>query len=83
MAKFMFLKSSQLVQALYDAGVIAEPVDYIRRVVIDLEVGQPARVYVERYGDDDALLAGLTAGLQLEATAEDAGVVGRLERRDV
>jgi len=38
-AKFVFLESSPVVQALYDAGVLDEDFENVRRLVIDLEVG--------------------------------------------
>jgi hypothetical protein len=77
MAKFVFLHSSPIVQALVDAGVIDhDQIDYIRRVVIDLEAGAAAKVYVERFADDERLIVGLRAGLQVAGSEEDAGRIG-------
>jgi hypothetical protein len=75
-SKFIFLDSTKIVQALYDAGVIDENFDEISRIVIDLKVGEPARAYVERYLDDEKLHAGLTAGLAVVLTEQEAGRTG-------
>jgi hypothetical protein len=46
--------SRKVLQALVDAGVIREE-DKIRRVIIDLDVGEIAKMYVERFGDERLL----------------------------
>lgn len=72
MAKFIV--GDKLIRSLYDAGAIGDDYESIRRVVIDLELGHVAKLYIERYGDDDQLIAGLTGGsIQVVETAEEAG----------
>ena len=59
------LASRELVAALYDAGFFGDDVgdsDTIRRVVIDLQVGEVAKVYVEHMADEAQLVAALRAG---------------------
>ena len=51
--------------ALHRAGLFADDPNDVRRVVIDLEVGSPARVYVERFVDDSLVDVLLHAGLEL------------------
>lgn len=68
-----FLVGDELLEALYSAGVIGDDYTYIRRIVIDLEVGNPARIYIDKYGDDEQLVPALTAGIRIVDTAEDAG----------
>jgi hypothetical protein len=55
--------ASRVLQALADAGIVDEK-DHIRRVIIDLEIGKAAQLYVERYGDDRllAIAMGLRGG---------------------
>lgn len=43
--------SREMFGVLTDAGII-RPGDYVRRVIIDIEVGQAVIVHVERYGDE-------------------------------
>ena len=51
--------SSVFGNALVEAGVFTkEELNTIHRVVIDAKSGHPIMVYVEKYGDDEAL-AGL------------------------
>jgi len=41
--------------------------DMVRRMVIDLEAGQPGKLYLEMYGDSDALGdPALAAGIGVE-----------------
>jgi hypothetical protein len=68
-----FLVGNELLEALYSAGVIGDDYTYIRRIVIDLEVGNAARIYIDRYADDEQLVAALTAGIRIVDTAEEAG----------
>jgi hypothetical protein len=44
--------SKDVFLAMHEAGVFADDPDLVRRVVIDLESGSPARVYIERYLDE-------------------------------
>jgi hypothetical protein len=44
--------SDRFVEALRDAGIAPEGT---RRVVIDLQAGQPAKVHIERFGDERLL----------------------------
>lgn len=63
MAKFL-VKADDIYAALYAAGVIKEDPESVARVVIDLQAGRPAYVYVEKFADDsigDILTAGLAA----------------------
>jgi len=46
--------SREFLRALDAAGVIQQG-DHVRRVVIDAELDQPVKVYVERWGDDRLL----------------------------
>jgi len=40
--------------ALKDAGIVNDG-DYVRRVIIDIDVSKAVVVYVERYGDERLL----------------------------
>lgn len=48
------IHSKAFQQALIDAGVIRTE-DRVRRVVIDVQVGEAVKLYVERYGDERLL----------------------------
>jgi hypothetical protein len=55
-----------LLDALAEAGIIREKGEYIRRVVIDAEVGNAVRIYVERFGDDRLIRVAQTlAGVEI------------------
>jgi hypothetical protein len=71
MAKF--LVGEKFLKALHDAGVLDDDYTYVRRIVIDLEYGNVAKLYVEKYGDDRALLAALVGGIKIVETEEEAG----------
>lgn len=47
-------RSQQVFDALREAGIIHEG-DYVRRVIIDIDVMQAVRIYVERYADTRVL----------------------------
>lgn len=69
--------SGGLVDALVRARVIEDP-NYVRRVVIDIEVGQPTKVYVERFGDMDRLIGVIeSVGIEIkqarDGSAADSG----------
>jgi hypothetical protein len=68
-----FIVGDRLLEALYSAGVIGDDYTYIRRIVIDLEVGSAGRIYIERFADDEQLVPALTAGIRIVDTAEEAG----------
>jgi len=54
-----FVTSSAIFDALHDAGVIDQEPRTVRRVVIDLQVGSVAKVYVEQFADDEKLAAAI------------------------
>lgn len=59
--KLLVGSSREIFLALHRAGLFADDPSDVRRVVLDLEVGEPARVYLERFVDDsivDVLLRG-------------------------
>lgn len=64
------IHSSRLFDALRDVGIVRDG-DYTRRVVIDVQVGNPVRVYVERFGDERLLsvVQGLD-GVEIEWSPE-------------
>ena len=69
-----FLVGNDIVQALYDAGTIIEDPKSVRRIVVDLEVGQPGRIYIEKFADDEKLRVALA---RLEVVSEEeAGKTG-------
>lgn len=63
MSKFILVPSDDFTQALLDTGAITEPLDTIKRIVIDLHVGEPAKILIEKYADKEHLAAGITAAL--------------------
>ena len=66
-------------QQLVEAGVIrAEELNSISRIVIDCTVGEAVQVYVQRFGDADALakLAPILGGMLRDGTeTADAGTL--------
>jgi hypothetical protein len=75
-----FLVTHKLLQALYDAGLIDDP-KYTRRIIIDLEVGKPAKIYFEKYADDVLLDFIRDGHLRFVDSEEIAGTVGNLDLR--
>lgn len=67
-----------VIDALIAAGVVRVE-DHVRRVVIDVQVNQPARIYIDRYGGPK--LADIMAALVTDATIVDVmpPLVGRVE----
>lgn len=65
MSKFIFGASDDFAQALLDASAITEPLDSIKRIVIDLHAGEPAKILIEKYADDKHLAAGITAAITI------------------
>jgi hypothetical protein len=62
--------SDGIYQALHAAGVFADDPKDVARVVIDLKVAEPAKVYIVRYLDDsivDVILAGGVEIVEREA----------------
>jgi len=47
-------RSQQIWDALRDAGIVREN-DYVRRVIIDINVTAAVVIYIERYGDERLL----------------------------
>jgi hypothetical protein len=68
-----FIVGDKLLEALHSAGILDDDYTYVRRIVIDLEVNQAARIYIDRFADDEQLVPALTAGIQIVDTAEEAG----------
>ena len=64
-----FIAASAIFDALHDAGVIEQEPRTVRRVVIDLEVGSVARIYVEQFADDEKLAAAIAdIGIHIQGT---------------
>lgn len=61
MPKFIVLPD--FVLKAHELGLIEEDPTTVRRIVIDLEVGRPAKIYLEKYVDDEKLAEVLDAGL--------------------
>lgn len=43
-------RSQQVWEALRESGIVRED-DYVRRVIIDIDVTQAVTIYIERYAD--------------------------------
>lgn len=69
MSKFIVLDSDKLYILLHEAGVVEEEPANVRRAIIDLEVGRPAKIYLEKFADDHKLNAGLMVERIEQATA--------------
>lgn len=65
MSKFLLGPSNDTFQALHDAGVFADDPKNVRRVVIDLEAGSAAVVYVQLFLDDSFVDVVLAGGIKL------------------
>lgn len=48
------LTAKEVAKALVDAGVLPED-HHARRIIIDVEVDKPVRLYIERYADENLL----------------------------
>jgi hypothetical protein len=67
MAKFVAGgDSARIFEALHVAGAFTDDPAYIRRVVIDLQYREPAKIYIERYADDTILEVLRTPGLLVD-----------------
>jgi hypothetical protein len=58
----MVITSDQFLDWLVAQGVIGSG-DYISRVIIDAQSGEPIHVYIQRYGDKRLIGNPLSAGL--------------------
>lgn len=73
MSKFIVgAASNGIYEALHAAGVIADDPNNVARCIIDLQVGSPAKVYVETFADDSLTKVILSGGLAIVDTAEGA-----------
>lgn len=53
--------NNALIDALVRARIIHDPLE-VRRVLIDIQGGQPPMVYVEKYGDANRIAQAITDG---------------------
>lgn len=74
MAKF--LVTPDVIQRLYDAGVIAEKPEYVRRVLFDFQAGHIGVMYIEKFADDVIIDTLLEAELRVVTPGEQAERVG-------
>ena len=65
MSKFIVGGSNPIFEALHTAGVFADDPQNVRRVVIDLNAGEPARIYIERFVDDSLVDVLLRGGIEI------------------
>jgi hypothetical protein len=70
MSKFIVTSNDTFLR-LHAAGVINVEPDNVRRCIIDLEVGQGARIYLETFADDAIIGELLGAGLRPEPDMTD------------
>jgi hypothetical protein len=75
-----FLVSDAVLQAFYDAGLLEDP-SSTRRVIIDLEVGKPAKIYFEKFADDVLLDLIRDGHLRFVDNEDLAGTIGPLKLR--
>lgn len=64
--------SNEIFMALHNAGVFADEPSEVRRVIIDLEVGSAARIYVEKFADSslvDVIMSGAVEIVEREKAA--------------
>jgi hypothetical protein len=66
MAKFIHTGHIELFDRLCES-VGVDP-SYTRRLILDLEVGSPGRVYFETFADDESLKVELPSGLIIKDT---------------
>jgi hypothetical protein len=57
--------SDGIYQALYDAGVVKDDPRNVRRVIIDLEVGCAACIYVQLFADSKLTDVLMRGGIEL------------------
>lgn len=70
-----FIIGDKLIQALYDAGLL-EDYTSVARVVIDIRVGEVAKMYVEKYTDTSFAKIVTDGGVEIVETAAEAGPSG-------
>lgn len=72
------IRAERFCQALAEAGVIQEDLNYVRRVVIDVQAGHVVVIYVERFGDERLLNVAMTLeGIEVSSVPNQAGGEGR------
>lgn len=70
MSKFVVGPASDhFTDLLFAAGVVEEKPENVRRIVLDLQVGHAAMIYIEKYADDENLIAGLHAAIDVRESA--------------
>lgn len=74
MAKF--LVTPDIIQRLYDAGLIAEKPEYVRRVLFDFKACSVGVMYIEKFADDGFVDVLLDAKLHVVTPGEEAERVG-------
>ncbi len=63
MSKFLVSGSMDILNDLCEA--VGVPAELVRRVVLDLEVGSPGRLYVDTFADDEKIRVALGGGITL------------------
>ena len=64
MSKFI-VGTDKLTLALFEAGVIRERPENVKRIIIDLNVGEVGKLYVETYMETDTIDVLLGGGLEI------------------
>ena len=73
MVKFIVgARSDGIYEALHAAGVFKEDPKDVRRVIIDLEAGAPAKFYVEVYAEDTLIDVLMRGGIELVTPEAEA-----------
>jgi hypothetical protein len=78
-----FVVTPDVIQKLYDAGLIAEEPRYVRRVLFDFKAGHVGLMYIEKFADDAIINTLLDARLHVVTPGEVAERVGMHMREDV
>jgi hypothetical protein len=63
----------KFIGALLETGIVD---NRTRRIVIDAEIGQPVRIYLEKFGDDRLLVVLEGGGIIIAHSNSEAGIVG-------
>jgi hypothetical protein len=71
-----FIVTPDIIQKLYDAGLIAEEPSYVRRVIFDFKAGQVGMMYIEKFADDVVIDTLLEAKLHVATPGEEVERVG-------
>jgi hypothetical protein len=63
-----------VIDALVRARIIDNP-NVVRRVVIDIKAGEPVKVYIDRFAEDNHDLIGVieSVGIEIQMQATDEG----------